>query len=57
MKTSNKRRLKELENRIIINSPTSSVIIYNPELPIPEHLRKGKEVVIFLPDNQMRMTE
>lgn len=55
MKTTNKNRLGELENRLAISSPSSSVIIYDPKLPIPEHLRKGKKVVILLPDNHMRV--
>lgn len=57
MKTTIKKRLGKLENRLVISSPSNPVIIYDPKFPIPEHLRKSKKVVILLPDNHMQVTE
>ena len=53
MKTSNKNRLKKLEERHgDIDNPTDCVIIFDPELPLPDLSQFGDRVVILLPDNQ-----
>jgi len=53
MKTSNKSRLKKLEERHgDIDDPKDCVIIFDPELPPPDLAQFGDRVVILLPDNQ-----
>jgi hypothetical protein len=53
MKTSNKSRLKKLEERYRdVDDPKDCVIIFNPELKLPDLSQFGDRVVILLPDNQ-----
>ena len=53
MKASNKSRLKKLEERHRdMDDPKDCVIIFDPELPLPDLTQFGDRVVIMLPDNQ-----
>jgi len=53
MKISNKNRLKKLEERHgDIDNLTDCVIIFDPELPLPDLSHFGDRVVILLPDNK-----
>lgn len=56
IKNFNKKRLEKLEKPSSCPS-FGCVIIYDPELPIPDLPRDGKKTIILLPDNQMRENE
>lgn len=53
MKTSNKSRLKKFEEQYKeVDDPKDCVIIFDPELTLPDLSQFGDRVVILLPDNQ-----
>lgn len=58
IKDSHKKRLEKLEKQNEdIESSSGCVVIYNPELPIPDLSQYGKRTIILLPDNQMSAAE
>lgn len=53
MKPSNKKKLMELKKRLSKIKPSSNVIIYDPNDPMPE--LPGKGPYIMVPDNGRRI--
>ena len=52
MKASSEKRLKKLEEALKEKAdPLDPVIIYDPEVPLPDLSQFGDQVVILLPDN------